>query len=403
MASIHKQPGKPNWFVSYRTKHKTPDGKEHYRQHFKSTGTPDENQARQVALALDKTSRLARADKLTADVARTVIQSAVEDVLLASTNEALPKTTVRVFCDQWLASKRTETAPTTASRYAGILTRFYDYLGRNADRDISTLRMVDVIGFRDQLSKNLSRNSANLSVKVLRVALRAALKQGLVTSNPADLVDKLKVRAESKRRPFTVAEIQKLVKTASGSEMEGLILTGIYTSTRLGDIARLTWRNVKLDGDPELSFIVGKTGERQTLPLVKPLADYFESLPSTDDPNAFVFPKSAAAAKRTGTLSNAFYRLLVTAGMAKARDTKPTGKGRNVARPVGELSFHCLRHSAVTFLKKAGVSEPLAMAIAGHKSAAVSAVYTHYDKATLRRVLEKLPNLTKATATKGAR
>jgi integrase len=387
MASIHKQKGKPFWFVSYRT----PNGK----QHFRSTGTIDEAQARAVAAAVEKTGHLARADRLTADTARTVIQNAVEDVLLASTAEPLARTTVRAFCDVWLGMKRVETAPTTVTRYEGILRRFYDYLGRNADRDIATVRGADVIGFRDKLAGELSRNSANLAVKVLRGAFGAALRQGLVTGNAADAADTLKVRAESQRRPFTLAEIQKLLAVARGTEMEGLILTGLYTSARLGDVARLTWRAVKLDGDPELTFIVGKTGERQTLPLVKPLADYFESLPSTDDPNAFVFPKSAEAAKRVGTLSNEFHALLVEAGLAKPRTKKNTGRGRNASRPVGELSFHCLRHSAVSFLKRAGVSEPLAMAIAGHKSTAVSAVYTHYDKATLRGVLAKLPNVTK--------
>lgn len=133
------------------------------------------------------------------------------------------------------------------------------------------------------------------------------------------------------------------------------------------------------------------------LPMARPLADFFEDSTSADDPDAFVFPNAAEAAKRTGTLSNQFYSLLVEAGLAEARSKKNTGKGRNAARPVGELSFHSLRHTAVTFLKAAGVSDALAQAIAGHESAAVSRIYTHLDTETLRGAIDKLPDVTKSS------
>jgi integrase len=249
-----------------------------------------------------------------------------------------------------------------------------------------------------------------VAVKCLRACLGAATKQGLLTSNPAALVDKLKMRGESARRAFTVAEVQRILGAAGDSEWRGMILAGIYTGARLGDIARLTWRNVNLES-AEVTFTATKTGKRMVLPMARPLADYFERLPSSDDLDAFVFKKAAEAAKRVGTLSNWFYDLMVNAGLAKARQKrrpldkdgkKIEGKGRNAARPVGELSFHSLRHSAVTFLKAAGVSDALAQAIAGHESAAVSRIYTHLDTETLRSAVDKLPDVTKtALADKG--
>lgn len=38
------------------------------------------------------------------------------------------------------------------------------------------------------------------------------------------------------------------------------------------------------------------------LPLVQPLSDHLASLPVSDNPNAFIFPR-AASAKRTASLS----------------------------------------------------------------------------------------------------
>jgi integrase len=200
------------------------------------------------------------------------------------------------------------------------------------------------------MAKQLSTASANLGVKALRACFGTATKHGLTTKNVAALVDRLKTHTESKRRPFTVPEIRKLLDTTGDSEWRGIILTALYTSARLGDIARLTWRNIALDSEkqeterkPAVAFVAHKTGKRMVVPMARPLADYFESLPSTDDPNAVVFPKAAEASKRIGTLSNQFYGLLVEAGLAEARTKKNTGKGRHSARPVGEISFHSLR------------------------------------------------------------
>ncbi len=130
--------------------------------------------------------------------------------------------------------------------------------------------------------------------------------------------------------------------------------------------------------------------------MAPPLVDYFTRLPSTDDPAALVFPKIAEVAKRTGTLSNQFYKVMEQAGIAPPRKNVETGKGHTAHRTPSTLSFHSLRHSAVTFLKAAGVSDAVAQAIAGHHSAAVSKIYTHLSADDLRCAVDKLPDLTRA-------
>ena len=93
----------------------------------------------------------------------------VADVFSASNRENRPSRSVRDWCATWLDTKRVEAAPTTVSRYAGVLERFKTHLGEKADRDLASLTAADIGGFRDAFSKELSRNSANLSVKTSRV------------------------------------------------------------------------------------------------------------------------------------------------------------------------------------------------------------------------------------------
>jgi integrase len=157
-------------------------------------------------------------------------------------------------------------------------------------------------------------------------------------------------------------------------------------------LAKLTWRAVNFESG-EIAFTTRKTGRRIVLPLVQPLADYLASLPASDKPNAFIFP-NAASAKRTGTLSNRFRDILVDAGLVAPRTHEATKRGRSQARETSEISFHSLRHSAVTLLKASGLSDVFAREIVGHESAAISRQYTHLSTDDLRAAMQRLPDVT---------
>jgi integrase len=176
-----------------------------------------------------------------------------------------------------------------------------------------------------------------------------------------------------------------------------MILFGLYTGQRLSDLATLTWQSLDLQRG-ELRLVTGKTERRQILPIAPPLLRYVESLPSSDKPDAPLFPRIYATAQRhkhAGNLSNEFFNILVAAGMAKKKTHKATGKGRAAKREQNEVSFHSLRHTATSLLKNAGVSEAVAMEFVGHESQSVSRQYTHIDTDTLRRAAHTLPDVTK--------
>jgi integrase len=117
-------------------------------------------------------------------------------------------------------------------------------------------------------------------------------------------------------------------------------------------------------------------------------------LPSSDDPDAYIFPESCKKAqKHTGTLSNEFFELLIDTGLATKRENESTGKGRSAPRPVSPLTFHSLRHSATTFLKAGGASDVVARELIGHSSPEVSRIYTHLDTEDLREAVDAIPDV----------
>lgn len=387
MASLHRQPGRPNWFCAF-----TVNG----RRQFKSTKTSDKKQAWQVCNAWAQAGTMGR--KLTPEQARQVIASGVSDILMMS-GQTLPSSTIRDWCERWLEFKEVENEPRTHERYATSIRRFLNFLGSKAGQDLTALRADDVVRFRDDTAKFLSATSCNMDLKVLRSCLNAAVRQDLIEKNVAKNVATLKQRGEQKRRGFTLVEIQKVLEVCDqrGGEWRGLVLTAVYTGQRLGDVARLTWQQVDLDKG-QISFVTEKTGKRLCLSIAKPLVEYLESLPSVDDPREYVFPRAAEAAeKRTGTLSTKFYdEVLAPAGLVPVRTKKKKagGNGRNARREASELSFHSFRHTLTTWLKSAGASNALAQMIIGHDSEVVSRGYTHLSAEDTIESIKKLPDVT---------
>jgi len=209
--------------------------------------------------------------------------------------------------------------------YKRIVDRFLECLGAKASRDLSTLQASHITRFRDREAKALSRATANLSLKVLRVCFGEAVRRGLLAVNPAVRVPVLKSRDKSARRAFTLPEIKRILKACDDdAEWRGLVLFGLYLGQRLGDLAKLTWRAVNFETG-EIAFTTRKTGRRIVLPLVQPLSDYMASLPASENPNAFIFPRPASAT-RTVTLSNQFRKFSLPLALSNRADTQRPAK-----------------------------------------------------------------------------
>jgi integrase len=295
-----------------------------------------------------------------------------------------------------LRRKQIEAGPKTHQRYSAVIERFLKFLGPRANKDIAHLTSKEIAAFRDELSKQLTIGTVNISVKIIRAALAQARRDGLVDVNEGERVTLLKRTTKFERRPFTLRELKRVIEVAD-DEWRGMILCGLYTGQRLGDIAGLTWNNVDLRRR-ELRFVTGKTGRRQIIPIARALADYLESLPALDDPCAPLFPRAHSTRQRnipTGTLSNQFYRILVAAGLADARTHQSTGKGRSSKREQNELSFHCLRHTTTSLMKNAGISPAIVQEFIGHDSATISSHYTHIETEAMQKAANALPDLLK--------
>ena len=387
MASLRKKDRSPFFFACFTL----PDGTRTQR----STGSSHRGEAQRIANEFEDAAREASAGRFIESRARRVIS----DIYALANPDRLASSTTEDFFVAWLKRKELEAGEKTHAKYSSVVVQFKDFLGPKVKRDITNVAAADFTKFRDSLARTVTAGTVNVALKILRSAFAQARRDGLVDVNEAERVTLLKRRDRFERRAFTMEELKRILEAAD-DEWRGMVMFGLYTGQRLGDIASLTWQNVDLQR-AELRLVTGKTGRQQIIPLAKPLLRYVEALPSSDKPDAPLFPRTHATAERhkhAGNLSNQFYNVLVSAGLASKKSHKVAPgkrKGRSAKREQNDVSFHSLRHTATSLLKAAGVGEAIAMEFIGHDSKSVSRQYTHIETATLRRAAAKLPDVTK--------
>jgi integrase len=377
MASVHRRPRSRFFHAAFRG----PDG----RLVLRSTKQCDRKAALSMAIEFERAANLAKRGELVEAQAREV----VKDIMArADIGETIQTVSIADYLRQWLTSKEARKAAGTAVRYAGSVNGFLASLGKRADKPLTALVAKDVDGFLDvRLKTGVAPSTAVLDVKIIRTALNAARRKGLIPTNPAEAVDLPDVES-MERGTFTAAEVKLLVDTAAG-EWKTLILLAYYTGARLSDCCRMTWEDVDLAGG-SLTYTQGKTGHKLTLPLHPDLLAHLEALAGTDAPELFIMP-GMAGLKPGGRhgLSEGFKRIVRKAGL-----DLQTIQGAGV-RKQSRRTFHALRHSFNSALANEGVAQELRMKLTGHASKEMNRGYTHHELETLRAAIAKLPALTR--------
>ncbi|MBN2241861.1 MAG: site-specific integrase, partial [Acidobacteria bacterium] len=202
--------------------------------------------------------------------------------------------------------------------------------------------------FRDYLLDHMTANSAYVIFSTLKSMLARAVREKLLTSNPAEGIEPIK-RTEVEIAYLTAAEVQMMAATpCSDPELKRAFLFSCYTGMRFSDVARLKWENYQ---DGKLNYRQKKTKgfEYISIPRGGP-AERLLTANKSFVPHVFNLG-------RASTLSKILKRWAAAAGIKK------------------HIHYHVSRHTAATLMLENGVDLFTVSKILGHSSIAMTQRY----------------------------
>ncbi|MDQ8192504.1 tyrosine-type recombinase/integrase [Roseibacillus persicicus] len=309
--------------------------------------------------------------------------------------------TVRRYLNLFLERKSGETSKGTYEAYKKSLTDFVDWLAEQADQDLADITSSDIARYRNHLRERVAESTVTNKTKALRALFTAAQKEGLCLEEPTANLKLSRKAASTKnadqRRAFTEEELRLLLRNIKG-EWKSMVLFGIYTGQRLGDLATLRWSSIDIP-NATLSIRTRKTSRSVKIKISDDLMTNIRKQQTSH--SELVHPKLGSLYEVNGasTLSNQFSSLLADCGLREKVSHRATKNGRDHVRHASKLSFHSLRVTAVSFLHAQGVPAAVVQEWVGHDSVDVHRVYVRLGDEAMQKASAALPSFLESPET----
>jgi integrase len=284
----------------------------------------------------------------------------------------------QIWLDQWLTHYVKPTAKCkTYERYSSVVyNHIVPKLGRYEMDDLNPIQLQKFIaeegkGGNLKTKGELSANTVNGIINILKMSLRAAHEAGLVGQLIADKLKRPKM-TEKRVTCFTPAEqrkIEEYILSHKNDKLLGVIIC-LYTGLRLGELLALRWSDVDL-GRAMLSVTKtcfytkeesGKYSRRENspktpsslrvIPIPKQLLCVFRLLKRKAKGDYVI------GDKRGNAIVNRSYQRSFELLLKKLK--------------IEHKGFHALRHTFATRALESGMDVKTLSELLGHKNAAVT-------------------------------
>lgn len=299
------------------------------------------------------------------------------------------KITVAEFLEQWLASlANRKLSPKTYDRYMEMVNNnLIPALGRVPLAKLEPLHIETAWGNALQDGRldgkgGLSPLTVAHLHRLLKQALKKAVKWRMLATNPADMVDAPMI-GDSEIAVLTETELANLINTVKGTALYMPVLLASTTGLRRGEALGLRWKDIDLDrGTLTVTQTLGQAGSLL----------YFKPPKTKKGRRTVILPSITIEALRRHKVRQAEERLKLGLGRDDSglvftrpdgQPVIPTSFSRTFCEFVKNkglppITFHGLRHSHLSHLMRAGVHPKVASERAGHSSVAITLdIYSH--------------------------
>jgi site-specific recombinase XerD len=273
------------------------------------------------------------------------------------------------FAEAELKSLKDILSPATMKSYQSQINKLKGYQSELPFSELNHSFIQSYYGYLISDKVN-NENTANKSLRVLRVILNRAINQGIIKENT---FNKFKLsKTTSNRQALTRHELLKLEELYESGELPRsksnvlkYFLFACYTGLRYQDLKDLRFNQIS---ENILTVVMHKTKDQVRIPLIR------QSLNLIDNNSSFTNQKV----------------FKVLCGQATNRYLKDIISKVKISK---EISFHCARHSFATIGIDLGIPIDVISKILGHKNLKTTQIYTKYSDQVKIREMDKWDNL----------
>lgn len=288
------------------------------------------------------------------------------------------------YLRKWLSLTKPNVENSTYRTYKLILERRIIPYFEPKNLLLEEVKAKDIQEFYEYCATtyNLNPNTIIRYHANIRKALQVALKQGMITSNQADLVEK----PPKKRYIANVLnpeELKMVLDEIKGTHLELPTYLAMYYGLRRGEVLGILWSNINFE-NKELNIsntlILDENKKEKNRRSLKTQASH-RKLPLDDTIIAYLKELKKLQEKNKDYFKGAYSKewldnICVKENGEIIRLDYVTKKFTEISRKLGfkDIHFHCLRHSFATNMHRGGMTAKELQAWLGHAN-----VYTTYE------------------------
>lgn len=153
--------------------------------------------------------------------------------------------TLDQFYNKWIEGRRNQNKGNSLHTYSNIYTK---HIKRKfGKRKLINIERRECTEFQKELAKDLKPTTVNYILSVLNILLNDAVREEIITRNPAKGIKSIKVTekaTETYHRALTEHEQSVFMRELKGSYYYNFIALMLCSGMRAGEVAALTWGDI---------------------------------------------------------------------------------------------------------------------------------------------------------------
>ena len=289
----------------------------------------------------------------------------------------------------YISDLQTEVIKYVSDNMSASNTKLYKTLFKNileffGDVPINLISFKDIELYKGKRLETVSKASVNKDLSILKSAFNIAIRFNWIKQNPAKNVKKV-ILSEKERLCFEPEQIKLIINNIHNVTFKNLVIFALHTGCRLNEVINIQWRDINLHERlitiRNKADFKTKTGKIRQVPISDNLYSLLKSLMYGDNNEKIV------------NFINTDMYLFCNANGYKYSKHYASAYFKKVLRKLNiaeKFHFHCLRHTFITQLIKAGVNINYVKEIAGHSTIGTTMNYIHISTNDLRDAVNKV-------------